>query len=225
MKAMSKKYQSEETARVYEEYYTAKYQRADRLEKQLLTKLLDHFRDAKSLLEVGCGTGHFTRWIDSKGIESCGIDTSAPMLKAAKKLWTEGCLLQSDGSHLPFKDKSIDLIAYITSLEYLPDAASTFLEAFRVAKKGVIVGLMNKNSASTARKKIEAKTKKESFYKGAHFYSIDDIKNHLHNNFEGKYHILFWSTTFFPKVFGDLESAVFPFGAFLGVAIEVRDTA
>ncbi len=80
-------YQHEQTAKEYEAYYETKYKRADLLEKRLLTKLLGQFKDVKNLLEVGCGTGHFTRWIDSTGIESYGVDTSSPMLKEAKKMW------------------------------------------------------------------------------------------------------------------------------------------
>ncbi len=106
----------------------------------------------------------------------------------------------------------------------MPDATTTFLEASRVAKKGVIVGLMNKNSPETIRKRLQAITNKNSFYKEAHFYSISNIKKTLNKTLQGKYAIPFWSTTVFPRVFGDLESSRFPFGAFLGIAIELRDT-
>ena len=217
------RYQQEQTAKEFEAYYETKYKRADLLEKRLLTKLLGQFKDAKTLLEVGCGTAHFTRWIDSTGLECYGVDTAIPMLKEAKKMWTNGRLLQSEGSHLPFKDKSIDLVIYITSLEYMPNAATAFLDATRVAKKGLIVGLMNKNSSGTIRKRLQALTNKNSFYKKAHFYSISDIKQIMNKSFQGQFTILFWSTTVFPKVFGDLDSSRFPFGAFLGIAIDLRD--
>ncbi len=46
----------------------------------------------------------------------------------------------------------------------------------------------------------------------------------LNKTLPGKYVISFWSTTVFPRVLGDLESSVFPFGAFIGIAIELRDT-
>lgn len=226
MRRMNKnsQYQQEQTAKEYEAYYETKYKRADLLEKRLLTKLLGQFKDAKTLLEVGCGTAHFTRWIGFTGIESYGVDTSSSMLKEAKKMWIPSRLLQSEGSHLPFKDKSIDLVIYITSLEYMPNAATAFLEAARVAKKGIIVGLMNRNSPASLRKRFQALTNKNSLYKNAHFYSISNIKKMLNKTFLGKYSISFWSTTAFPRVLGDWESSAFPFGAFLGIAIELGDT-
>ena len=161
--------------------------------------------------------------MDATGLECYGVDVSIPMLKEAKKLWINGRLLQSEGSRLPFKDKSVDIVTYITSFEFMPDAVLALEEATRVAKKGVIMGLMNKNSLATVRKRFRSMTSKNSFYEKAHFYSISDIKKTLDKSFPGNYAITFWSTTVFPRVFGDLESSLFPFGAFLGVALELRD--
>ena len=143
------RYQQKQIANEYESYYETKYKRADQLEKHLLSKLISQFKDAENLLEVGCGTAHFTRWIDSQGLVCYGVDASSQMLHEAKKVWTNGRLLQSEGSRLPFKDKSMDIVMYVTSLEYMPDISAAFLEAFRVAKKGIILGLLNKNSPST----------------------------------------------------------------------------
>jgi hypothetical protein len=45
----------------YETWYQTTGRRADRLEKELLAWLLARFPSAGTLLEVGCGSGHFTR--------------------------------------------------------------------------------------------------------------------------------------------------------------------
>lgn len=44
----------------YEAWYETTGRRADRLEKALLKRLLAGFPRVRALLEVGCGTGHFT---------------------------------------------------------------------------------------------------------------------------------------------------------------------
>ncbi len=217
-------YQHKQTAKEYESYYETKYKRADLQEKRLLTELLGQFKDAKNLLEVGCGTGHFTKWMESSfGLECYGVDISNAMLKEAKERWAQGSVLQSEGSILPLRDRSVDIVAYVTSLEYMRNAVEAFLEGARVAKKGIILGLMNKYSPTTLRKKFQAKTQKRSFYQEATFYSVSDIKKALDKALPGKYIIASWKTTVFPKVFGGLESSIFPFGAFLGVAVELRD--
>lgn len=216
-------YFQEETVKTYEHFYQTKYKRADRLEKKLLTKLLDTIGHAEKLLEIGCGTGHFTRWLDSMGLECYGLDLSHLMLREAKKLWPNGSLLQGESSHLPFKDKSFDVVSFIACLEYMPNIAKVVNEAARVSRKGIIIGLMNKWSLPTMRRIIQMKMGKNPYYNNVRFYSIFDIKHVLKEALHDRYTICFWSTAVFPKIFGDTESAHLPFGAFLGIAVKLGE--
>lgn len=57
----------EEEAPKYEAWYaTLRGQRVHRAERALLEWLLAAFPQARSVLEIGCGTGHFTRWFAEK---------------------------------------------------------------------------------------------------------------------------------------------------------------
>jgi Zn-dependent protease len=67
----------------YEAWYENTGRRADRLEKALLKQLLARFPQASSILEVGCGTGHFTRWFEELGLQTAGLDLSLSMLAEA----------------------------------------------------------------------------------------------------------------------------------------------
>ena len=50
----------------YEAWFETKEgQRADRLEKALLARLLAELGPPNDVLEIGCGTGHFARWMSS----------------------------------------------------------------------------------------------------------------------------------------------------------------
>jgi ubiquinone/menaquinone biosynthesis C-methylase UbiE len=220
------RFEQEQTAKGYEMYYDRKYKRTDLLEKKLLSKLFAQFPDVKSVLEVGCGTGHFTRWMASDlALECIGVDVSKVMLHEAKERWPKGTLLQSESSLLPLKDKSVDISVFITSMEFMPDGSIALKEALRIARKGIILGLMNKNSASAIRKRIQAAAQKDSFYSQAKFYSVSDIKDLLEKALPEKYDITFHRTTVFAKVLGGLESSVLPFGAFLGIAVKLRDNS
>jgi ubiquinone/menaquinone biosynthesis C-methylase UbiE len=215
-------YSREQAAKRYEASYENKYKRADALEKKLLKKLLEQFGNAQLLLEVGCGTAHFTKWMASLGFECCGVDISKFMLKEARKMWIQGCLLQCESSHLPFRTKSMDVVVYITSLEFMPDIDAVLTEAGRVAKKGMVIGLMNKWSLSTLRKMLQARKGSNQFYRNASFYSIRDIKRILNKKLK-EHKITNWRTTVFPRGFGNLESSCFPFGAFLGIAVKLDE--
>jgi len=208
--------------KTYESYYQEKYKRADRLEKVLLRKLLDTLEPTKSLLEIGCGTAHFTGWFESIGLECYGLDLSDVMLKEAKKLWLEGMLLQGESSFLPFKTNSFDIVVFIACMIYMPDPIKVIREAVRVARGGIIFGLINKWSLPTLRRIIQVKMGKNPYYKNAKFYSILDMKRMLKDALGDGYTTPYWSTTVFPKLFGEVQSSLFPFGAFLGIAVKLR---
>lgn len=211
----------EQAAEQYEAYYQNQYKRADKLEKQLLTKLLKQFPNATTLLEIGCGTAHFTKWLSTVGLECVGLDRSGGMLKQAKKLWTNETLLKGDGSRIPLQDKSVDLVAFITSLEFIEKPDSALTEAVRVARKGLILGLLNKQSAATLKRKI-GQPENGSVYSQAKYYSFKDIKEKLYK-INCKYSVASWGTTVFPGFFGNLESTFFPYGDFLAVAFKFEN--
>ena len=215
-------YSQEQVAKRYEASYENKYKRADYLEKKLLKKFLEQFGNTQHLLEVGCGTAHFTRWMESLGFECYGVDVSKVMLKEARKMWVQGRLLQCESSHLPFRTKSMDVVVYVTSLEFMSDLDAVLAEAERVAEKGLVIGLINKYSLSALRKMFQAKIGSNQFYLNARFYSIRDMKRRLNKNLKAS-KIIEWSTTVFAKVFGNLESSRFPFGSFLGIAVMLDD--
>lgn len=215
-------YFQEDIVKTYESYYQEKYKEADGLEKALLKKLLDTLGPTKSLFEVGCGTAHFTRWFESLGLECYGLDLSNLMLKEAKKLWLGRMLLLGESSFMPFKANSFDIVAFVACMVYMPDPIKVICEAGRVARRGIIFGLINKWSLPTLRRIIQVKMGKNPYYRNAKFYSILDIKQMLKDALGDGYSISYWSTTVFPKFFGEIQSSLFPFGAFLGVAVKLR---
>ncbi|MGD6807015.1 MAG: class I SAM-dependent methyltransferase [Candidatus Bathyarchaeia archaeon] len=216
-------FENKQVAQNYEASYQNQYKRADVLEKKLLTKLLGQFPNAKTIVEVGCGTAHFTRWLQTMGYQCVGLDLSSSMLAEAKKLWSQTSLIRGDGSRLPIRDKSVDLVVFVTSFEFVGDAASALSEATRIADKGIIFGLLNKHSFSVLKRRI--KGNKTPPFSRATFYSLSGIRKILTKVVTQNSEILFWNTTVFPRIFGNLESSAFPFGDFLGLAIKLPDSS
>jgi len=81
---------------------------------------------------------------------------------------------------------------------------------------------MNKWSLPTIRRIVQVKTGKNPYYKNAKFYSIMDMKRVLKDALGERYTIPLWSTTVFPKILGNTEVSLVPFGAFLGIAVRLR---
>lgn len=132
-----------EVAAGYEDWYLGPGASADRMEKELLARALETFPKRKTLLDVGCGTGHFVRWFENQGLATAGADISTTMLAEARRLGTSACVA-TEASALPFADRSFDLVALVATLEFLPEPARALQEAVRVARHGLVLGTFNR---------------------------------------------------------------------------------
>lgn len=137
----------EQVARDYEAWYQQGFGRwAVEREHDLLARQLAVFPHPRTLLEVGCGTGHFCSWFAVHGLEVTGLDVSPAMLADARRRGGPVTYLQGDALALPFDEQSFDLVACITVLEFLPDVRHALREAQRVARQGLVLGVLNRRS-------------------------------------------------------------------------------
>ncbi len=204
----------------YESWYEGKGKRADRLEKKVLSLLLKDFDRAESLIEIGCGTTHFTRYFEKLGLQCTGYDLSPIMLGVARKLWA-GELIRGDSAILPFAKNSFDLAAFITCLEFMPKPTEVLREAMRISRQGMIIGLMNRYGVSVIRRTVQVWLGKNPFYRHAHFYSLGEIRGIVKRAAPLDTRIN-WKVTVLPRPLGDLVTARIPFGDFLGVSVRIK---
>jgi ubiquinone/menaquinone biosynthesis C-methylase UbiE len=113
-------------------------------ERALLTRLLAPFPGARSALEVGCGTGHFTRWLAGGLSHVVGLDRAPAMLTAARRSRPGLPLIQGDAHDLPVRSRSVDLVVFVASLEFVERPAAALAEGVRVAQRGVLVVALNR---------------------------------------------------------------------------------
>jgi len=212
MKASRNPFDQAQIAAGYETWYTTVGQRADRLEKALLKELLARFPTAETILEVGCGTGHFTRWFEDLELKAVGLDLSMVMLKEAIR--KEGpMVLQGDAHCLPFEDHSFEIVALITTLEFLQEPALALKEAQRVAQKGLLLGTINRTSWIGREYRCQGGVLWES----AKFLSPGELVDIM--KLSGvKKSKLFWKTTlwrWFPW------ALPLPWGGFIGMGVRI----
>jgi ubiquinone/menaquinone biosynthesis C-methylase UbiE len=158
--------------------------------------------------------------LNSLGYQIAGADISPFMVRQAKTLWSEGGLLDAASSSLPFEAGSFDLAVFVTCFEYMPDPVGVLREAARVARKGIVLGLMNSWSLPTVRRKLQMALGKNDYYLTAHFYSLTQMKSLVRKAFGNSARLTEWKTTLFPAPLGLERDTGIPFGAFLGVAIK-----
>ena len=200
----------------YEEWYTGRGRRGARLEKRLLEKLLADFPRAGTALEIGCGTGFFTRWLGSRGFKVVGLDLSLPMLREARRRGNAPCVL-GDALRLPFADRSFDLVLFVTSLEFVVDQAWALNEASRVARAGLLLGVLNKWSLTTLSYRLSGR----GLWRSARFLSPPQTRRLIHSSLKERVLALHWRTTVWPfPAVGDLP---LPWGGFIGLAVHLAD--
>ncbi len=129
----------------YEQWYaTPRGRRADRAERALLERLLAPFAMARSALEVGCGTGHFTRWLAGRVPQVVGLDRAPAMLAEARRRRPRLLLIEGDAHHLPIRSRAVDLSVFVITLRFLEDPEAALAEAVRVARRGLVVVALNR---------------------------------------------------------------------------------
>lgn len=195
----------------YEAWFeTPEGRRADRLEKDLLARMLRLLGPPGSLLEVGCGTGHFGRWLAQGGWHVVGLDHSPAMLSQAGGLPR----VLGEAEFLPFPTASFDVVALITVLEFLPDGPAALVEAWRVARRGLLLGVLNRLSPIAWARRWQAR-RHPSVYDAARFYGPWQLAR-LVRATAGRPITLHWHTTLWPRWL-PLEG-IRPGGAFIALA-------
>lgn len=203
----------------YEAWYeTSEGRRADELEKAVLSRLLQGFYRPDNVLEIGCGTGHFSRWLGGQELAAVGLDLSVAMLAQAQVL--DGVpLVRGNARRLPFADGAFDLTAFITTLEFLERPGEALVEALRVARRGLLLGVLNRWSLLGLQRRLVGLFR-PTVYDAAHFYGVGELKRVLRSVVGGKAHIV-WRTTLFPRGW-PWSQARLPWGGFIGMALIVR---
>lgn len=112
-----------------------------------LLRILLESQPGETLLDVGCGTGYFTRrFAREAGLKVTGIDIDPEMIAFARKRAPEIEFALADMNHLPFVDASFDHVVAVTSLCFVAEERQAIREMGRVARRRLALGLLNRRS-------------------------------------------------------------------------------
>lgn len=157
------------TAEAYNNWYNHGHgQWMGQRELELLLQRLE-IRPGESLLDVGCGTGFFTRALAGAGLSLvAGLDINADWLQFARQQkGPQLHYLRADACALPFADASFDLVISTTALCFIEDERAALQEMVRIARRRLAIGLLNRHSLLW----LEKRHKTGSSYEGARWHS------------------------------------------------------
>jgi len=214
----------EKAAAGYTDWYTTRRgQRTECAERALLAWLLTHFPSARSVLEVGCGTGHFTGWLATRSLNVVGLDRSLAMLAEMRRRAVDIPAILSDAHCLPFGEGAIDLVAYVTALEFLEDPTRSLAEAVRVARQGVILVVLNRWSLGGLSRRW-GRQSRQPLLGQARDWSLAALRTLVRDSAAWRLRRIFWASALFPGC-PSRALAPIPVGEVIGLAAVLTSTA
>lgn len=127
-----------------------------------------------SLLDVGCGTGWFTRRAAADGFNATGLDPNPDWLNFARAhsdpelKWVEG-----DARELPFEDAHFDHVLSIAALCFVDGERQAVAECVRVARRRFAIGWLNRDSLLYRQK---GRGGGSGAYRGARWHSAGEVR-------------------------------------------------
>lgn len=131
-------------------------------------------RAGESLLDVGCGTGWFSRRAAADGLVVTGVDRNQDWLTFARAHggpaleWVAG-----DARSLPFGDDAFDHVLSIAALCFVDDERQALSECVRVARRGFAIAWLNRASLLYREK---GRSGGSGAYRGARWHTASELR-------------------------------------------------
>lgn len=177
-------------------------------------------RPGDSLLDVGCGTGHFTRRAAAEGVQVVGLDLDERALEFARRHSSQTVRFQpGDATCLPFEDRYFDKVMSVAALCFVPKWQRAVAEIVRVSRHRFALGLLNRSSLLWLQKGHGGGS---GAYRGAHWHTAAEIAPVLQSLPVTDVHYSFG--VFFPggravaRMIERTLPAVLPLGSFMAVS-------
>jgi len=97
----------------------------------------------RTILDLGCGFGAYSDALRQAGLDCFGCDINLDYLR---KAGSTGLPVTAVDSVLPFRDGSFDTVLIFEVLEHVADVEKVLGEAFRVARRNVLITVPNSES-------------------------------------------------------------------------------
>jgi SAM-dependent methyltransferase len=207
----------EAAASTYEGWYaTRRGQRADQAERALLAWLLRSFPNVCDVLEIGCGTGHFTEWFAASRLRTLGLDRAWLMLAELHRRFAHIPVVHGDAHRLPLRAAAVDVALFVTTLEFLEDPHTALSEAVRVARRGVVVVALNRWSVGGLSRRCGPQAH-GTLLGRARDYSVASLRTMLAAAAGERLRDIRWASTLFPDGMWKLRVQL-PLGDVIGMA-------
>jgi SAM-dependent methyltransferase len=128
-----------------------------------------------ALLDIGCGTGQFTRAFARDGQRLVvGVDPNEDWLTYARAHSAQGeRYVAGRAEALPFGDHAFDYSISVTALCFVGDQRRAIRELVRVTRRRFVLGLLNRHSLLYMNK---GRAGAAGGYRGAHWHTASEAR-------------------------------------------------
>jgi ubiquinone/menaquinone biosynthesis C-methylase UbiE len=209
--------------RTYDQWYkTSRGKWIGECEADLLAERLQP-TPGESLLDVGCGTGFFTRTLatafDGK---VTGVDINHDWVRHAHSLDKRASYVVADARALPYENASFDIVMSITALCFIKNEITAIHEILRVARRRFAIGFLNRHSLLYIQK---GRRGGQGGYRGANWQTMQEslelFRNQPVQNLRAYTAIQIPSGGPLARLLETRWMSALPFGAFIVVAGDI----
>lgn len=187
----------------------------------LLRQLLES-KPGDSILDVGCGTGWFTRRLAAGELPATGLDANPAMLAHARAHGGDEHYVEGDALALPFADASFDLAVSVAALCFVEDWPRALSEIVRVTRRRFVLGLLNRHSLLYWQKGRHGAV---GAYRDAHWHTRNEVLGTLAKlpvvELQVRTAIFLPSGSKLARAAENMLPQTLPFGGFLAVSGEM----
>ena len=112
-----------------------------------------HLKPTDTVLDVGFGLGYGLHIMAAEAEKLMGVEVDARAVSRAQRIFAGHLriadILSYDGIHLPFPDKSVDVVTCIEIIEHVEDYRTLLLELARVARRAIFISTPNRRPENT----------------------------------------------------------------------------
>lgn len=138
-------------------------------EYRLLVGLLEP-QPGETLLDLGCGTGHFSSAFAALGLVVTGLDSDLASLRFLAARDPRISTVAGMAEALPFTDEAFDRAMAVTSLCFVVRPEQALRELWRVSRRSVVLGLLHRRSLLYCTKR------RSGSYRGARWDLASEVR-------------------------------------------------
>jgi len=93
--------------------------------------ILKYFTRSGSILEAGCGSGRYVKYLHDRGYDCAGIEYNARTVEDAKNKWPELQIIEGDVEQMPYPDNTFKGMISIGVIEHFEEGPEKVLAEMR----------------------------------------------------------------------------------------------